>query len=708
MNLIDRALLLGIEGRRLLPSNATTGGLETALSRTPIGLERVLQFGASSTYPGVSLDGHWLAAPGTDGNVRIFDVSTSRKVRTLRGHNRDGGFVAVFNRDATMVAAGGLDGRVDIWRVANGAPVVRPLTVGRSAVYGIFDPTDPRRLFTVSSDGRVVRWSLGVAHAIPDGDPFTFPTSPGDTPVGVVSPDGRLLAAGGASTRRTAVWDIATHRRLYEVPGAPGGFTSDGARLATADTDHVGLWDAASGRPDGAALSGFSAAAPATVSSADSRLLAVGDQTDGNIRVFSMATREPVRPPLLLHATFAAPIAFLPDGRLLTSGTDEAAVWRLSAIGAPLERSLRGHTGAAVGQFDPRDGSVITSGLDDHRVLSWGPTGSTPAAFLPGRSAIVAPVAFSGDGARVALGGIDGTLEIWDRRTGRQLSSTTTGATGGLTVAWDPKAPIVATADLEHPSDVLLWDLRVLGHPVVARRLHAASATDSYPSLTFSPDGRLLAANEIGRTVDTGSVNIFELHGARTRHLLQEGTDTAQVAFTPDGKTMAMVVGTSNGTGRVALWDTHHFRGRSETPLPYLPAGVAFVDGGAHLVSISFASEPAEAATRIDLWQTSSLEQIGESIAVPGTGAFLPVANPSGTQVAIGTADGGVTVLDVGTRSWRHAACHVAGPQPHARRVDDLPAGTSLPPHLRVSVSSKLRRPAQARLTSGEGTPTLL
>ena len=44
-----------------------------------------------------------------------------------------------------------------------------------------------------------------------------------------MSPDGRLVAAGGFVTQRTAVWDVATQRLLYELPGTPGRFGPDSA-----------------------------------------------------------------------------------------------------------------------------------------------------------------------------------------------------------------------------------------------------------------------------------------------------------------------------------------------------------------------------------------------------------------------------------------------------------------------------------------------
>src|SRR4029453_15246102 len=104
----------------------------------------------------------------------------------------------------------------------------------------------------------------------------------------------RLVAAGGYTTQRTAVWDVTTHRPLYELPGTPGRFDPDSATLTTTLPDRVVLWDAATGRQDGAPLTGFTSGAPATVFSPDGRLLAAGDLADNTVRVFDLASRMPV------------------------------------------------------------------------------------------------------------------------------------------------------------------------------------------------------------------------------------------------------------------------------------------------------------------------------------------------------------------------------------------------------------------------------
>jgi hypothetical protein len=208
----DLALLLGVEGRRLQPSLTTDGGLETAIAHRPRHLERVLHFDAPSGYATLSDSARLLAAPGTDGDIRIYDFTTGRRLHTLRGGGRPA-LVAAFNHDASLIATGGFAGKVTVWRVATGRPVGSPVLPGGSIVYGTFDRTGD--LVTASDNGSVARWDLrDPEHPIPIGEPFTVAV--GVNAVGGV----RGCRRSTPGRRRTG---RATHDDLGCDDARPGG-----------------------------------------------------------------------------------------------------------------------------------------------------------------------------------------------------------------------------------------------------------------------------------------------------------------------------------------------------------------------------------------------------------------------------------------------------------------------------------------------------
>jgi WD40 repeat protein len=655
----DLALLLGVEGRRLQPSRTTDGGLETAITHRPPHLERVLHFDTTASYATMSDNGRLLAVPGIDGNIRIYDFTTGRLRRTLQGEGPPA-LVAAFNHDASLVATGSASGKVTIWRVATGKPIGPPVVPGGTVVYGIFDRTD--ELVTVSDNGSIAQWDLrNPAHPIPIGEPFTAHVGMNDLPVVAFGgADGRLMAAGGLTEQRTTMWDVTTHRQVgNELPGTPGRFSPDGSIITTTSANRVLLWDAATGAQRGTLdLGAHGVASAPPVFSADGRLLAAANADDNAIRVFDIASEQPISEPLAFHAASAAPMTFLPAGRLVTAGANEAAVWQLETLARPLETIVNGNHGetvgtvsAALGQFTPDGTEVITVGFADHRVLAWDAvTGAPHGDLLGGQIATVGRIDFSPDAKTIVSAGLDGTFTLWDRTVERRLATVATGQTGLVGVAWDPNRPVVVTTGA--PGSVLFWDVSNPRHPVEQRR-RALTAPAGFP--TFSPDGRFLVI--VGGGPPATSATVFDV---ATGHKVLDfggGATLPQVSFTPDSATLAAVMGQFNSTGKVVLWDTSTWHRRATLILPYSPGGIAFINGGTRFATPSI----LPAIGRIDLWDTATLQPVGEPLTAPTTESLFSNADARGSKIAIGSYSGITTVLDVNPRSWQRAACRLAG-----------------------------------------------
>ena len=180
---VDLALLLGVESHRLQPAVETEGALETALARTPPGLERAF---ASTRRPfprGRSRRRHGGRARA-DGSVRLLSLPSLEEVRVLRGRDEPAA-IARFSNDGARVVVGGVGGSVHVWDVASGRLDGEPLsTAGQIRVRILRSGRRDADVHRAADGGKgsVVQWDRrDRAHPLPVGQPFRFGCANGDT-----------------------------------------------------------------------------------------------------------------------------------------------------------------------------------------------------------------------------------------------------------------------------------------------------------------------------------------------------------------------------------------------------------------------------------------------------------------------------------------------------------------------------------------------
>jgi WD40 repeat protein len=155
--------------------------------------------------------------------------------------------------------------------------------------------------------------------------------------------------------------------------------------------------------------------------SPDSRWLASG-YADGRVRIWD--TRDPDSKAHELprrHNGMVKHVIFLPDGRLASAGGSwigsefgEVKIWNLST-GRVLD--LRGHTQLVADLASSPDGRRLATGSLDRTVKLWDTTTGEEVFTLRGHTSGVLCVAFSRDGRRIASGGYDWTVRVWDTST---------------------------------------------------------------------------------------------------------------------------------------------------------------------------------------------------------------------------------------------------------------------------------------------------
>ncbi len=282
------------------------------------------------------------------------------------------------------------------------------------------------------------------------------------------SPNGKMLATVCAD-KTAKIWDLKTGKTVFTLSGHQDGllclgFSPDGKLLATGGLEGpVRLWDTATGQCV-RVIETHASLVQAVTFSPDGSLLAIG-AGNGVIRIWGVASgREEKSLPDMAPATS---LAFSPNGKRLASSFLGVPVkfwdtqtWReVGSITPPVAESTHAIVFSS-------DGKYLAGGNDDTTARIWDAKTGKDIHVLKRHWGNVNAVAFSPDSKILATGG-DFSINFWDTATGQNIGTITPkkrdpkhdlpvgGGTFVYSLAFSPDGSLLAVGSLDGIVD--LW-----------------------------------------------------------------------------------------------------------------------------------------------------------------------------------------------------------------------------------------------------------
>jgi WD40 repeat protein len=236
-------------------------------------------------------------------------------------------------------------------------------------------------------------------------------------------------------------------------------------------------------------------------------------------------------------------VAFSPDGRVIAAGSggwsDKGTlhVWHVDTgkLACPASNCA-----SAISSLTfSRDGKTLVTGCWDSTIQLRNATSGKPLREFKVRFNWIRSVEWSPDGKTLASCSYDGVY-LWDPTTGEQVWRRHAGESSPTANAFSADWKLMAASKWSEPIEILETATGKL------IRRYKGQPDVGYYSVALSPEGKLLAAGG-----DDPVVRVWDVDSGKELYQLDGHQDKVRsITFAPDGKLLATLSG-----GRVRLWN---------------------------------------------------------------------------------------------------------------------------------------------------------